>query len=73
MDSTVIVGILSLVGTLSGTFFGIMKSASMTNYRIAQLEAKVDKHNCFDTRITKVEESTKQAHKRIDELREEIA
>ena len=73
MNETIIVGILSLIGTLSGTFFGIIKAASMTNYRIEQLEIKVDKHNQFDSRITRCEASTSQAHKRIDELRSEIA
>jgi cell division protein FtsL len=40
--------------------------------RIAALEKKQDKHNNIYDRLTSVEESTKSAHKRIDELHEEI-
>nr|DAM46231.1 MAG TPA: hemolysin [Caudoviricetes sp.] len=41
---------------------------SMTT-RIKQLEQKVDKHNNVIERVYKVEESTKSAHHRIDEIK----
>ena len=41
----VIVAGMSLIGTLAGTFAGIMLSANLTNYRIEQLEKKVAEHN----------------------------
>ncbi|MEG1870241.1 MAG: hypothetical protein RR205_05265, partial [Oscillospiraceae bacterium] len=40
--------------------------------RICSLETKVEKHNCLVERIYSVEASTKSAHHRIDELREEL-
>lgn len=40
MSDTIIVAILSLIGTLAGTFGGILVSNKLTNYRIAQLEKK---------------------------------
>ena len=45
MTDTVIVSLLSLAGTLCGTLGGILASGKLTNYRIAQLEQKVEKHN----------------------------
>ena len=45
MSETVIVALISLVGTLFGTFAGIITSGKITNYRIAELEKQVEKHN----------------------------
>lgn len=51
-------------------------SAAMTLgtvlWRIKELEKKVDKHNGLVERMVKVEESTKSAHHRIDDLKEVI-
>lgn len=55
MTETMWVAILSLVGTLSGTFGGILISAKLTNYRLEQLEKKVEKHNNFAARMPIVE------------------
>ena len=44
-DEAVIVGLVSLIGTLTGTFGGILVSNKLTIYRIEQLEKKVEKHN----------------------------
>ena len=45
MSDTVIVGLLSLAGTLMGSIGGIIATNKLTLYRIEQLEKKVDKHN----------------------------
>lgn len=68
MTDTVIVGILSLVGTLLGTFGGIVTSAKLTSYRIEQLEKKVEKHNNFAERIPVLEEKIKVDGHRIEDL-----
>lgn len=39
MSDAVIVGLMALIGTLAGTFGGILTSAKMTNYRLQQLES----------------------------------
>lgn len=51
----VIVGILSLCGTLIGSIAGIMTANKLTIYRIEQLEKKVDKHNNLVERMAVVE------------------
>ncbi len=56
VTATVIVGILSLIGTLGGTLGGILASNKLTNYRISQLEEKVSKHNSLIERTYRIEE-----------------
>lgn len=72
MNDTVIVAIVSLFGTLAGTFGGILTSTKLTNYRIEQLEKKVDKHNNFAERIPVMEQSIKVANHRIEDLEHEF-
>jgi len=75
----IIVGLLSLFGSLAGTFGGIMTSSRLTGYRIEQLEKKVDafvdNHNNITARVIKLEdndklfeEKIKVANHRIDDL-----
>ena len=75
MPAEVITAALSLVGTLVGTLGGIALSSNLTNYRIEQLEKKVEKHNNLITRTFKLEqefavmdEKVKVANHRIDDL-----
>lgn len=51
----IIVAILSLVGTLAGSLGGILTANKMTNYRIQQLEEKVEKHNKVIERVYQLE------------------
>ncbi len=68
----IIVPALSFLGTSIGTLGGILVSNKLTNYRVEQLEKKVEKYNNLVERMTIVEQSTKGAHRRIDEIREEF-
>ena len=68
MTETIIVALLSLAGTLGGSFCGILTANKLTNYRIEQLEKKVDKHNNFAGRIPVIEEQIKVANHRIEDL-----
>lgn len=55
MGDSVIVAILALVGTLFGTFGGIVTANKLTTYRIEQLEKKVEKHNDVIQRVFNLE------------------
>jgi ABC-type lipoprotein release transport system permease subunit len=68
MDNTIIVAVLSFAGTVLGSLFGVLASAKLTNYRIEQLEKKVDKHNNFAERIPVLEEKIKSEEHRIEDL-----
>lgn len=70
MSSEVLVAILSLAGTLFGSLGGVLASSKLTNYRLAQLEKKVDRHNGFGERIPLIEEKIKVIHHRLADLEE---
>lgn len=75
MSDTIIVALISLLGTLGGTFGGILATSKLTNYRIEQLEKKVDRHNSIIERTYRLEENDrlleekiKVANHRLDDL-----
>ena len=68
MNDAIAVALISLIGTLCGTFGGILTSGKLTGYRIEQLEKKVDKHNNVIERMYQLEEKMKVANHRIDDL-----
>lgn len=67
MPDTVIVAILSLIGTMVGSFGG----TQLIKYRIEQLEKKVEKHNSVVERTFRLEEQMKVANHRIQDLEDE--
>lgn len=64
MTDTVIVAIISLLGTLIGSFGG----TQLVKYRIEQLEKKVEKHNSIVERTYILEEKVQVANHRIEDL-----
>lgn len=75
METEIIVSLIALLGSVVGTFSGIVVSSKLTNYRIEQLERKVDKHNQVIDRVYKLEqrdavvdEEIKVANHRISDL-----
>ncbi len=64
MPDTVVVAIMSLIGTLAGSFGG----TQLVKYRIEQLEKKVEKHNSVVERTFLLEEKVKVANHRIEDL-----
>lgn len=73
--STVIVGLLSLLGTILGSFGGM----KLMTYRIEQLEKRVDKHNHVIERTYDLEqcgavvkEQIKVINNRIKDLESEV-
>ena len=65
MNDVVIVAIISLIGTLGGTFGGILTSTKLTNYRLEQLEKKVEAHNKVVERTYRLEEEQKVEEEKI--------
>lgn len=48
--------LISFSGTLAGSLAGIYATSRLSNYRIQQLEKKVDKHNNLIERVYKIEQ-----------------
>lgn len=68
MTESIIVGILSLIGTGIGSWSGL----KLMSYRIEQLEKRVNKHNSVIERTFILEEKVKVANNRIDDLEKEV-
>ena len=64
ISDTIIVAVIGLMGSGAGAFGGILVSSKLTQYRLEQLEKKVQAHNHLVERMYQVEERT--------ELQEEI-
>ena len=72
MTSEIIVAILSLVGTATGSIGGIMAANRLTGFRISELEKKVEKHNNVIERVALLEQADKMQWADIEELKAEI-
>ena len=68
MPDTVVVAVLSLLGTLIGSYGG----TQLIKYRIEQLEKKVEKHNSVVERTYLLEEKIKVANHHIDDLERKV-
>lgn len=55
MSDVVLVALIGLAGSAIGAFGGVMASARLTQYRIQQLEEKVQKHNNMIERTYQLE------------------
>ena len=78
IPTDLMVALIGLLGSAAGAFVGVVTSAKLTNYRIEQLEKKVDKHNTVIERTYKLEETQaviqeqiKVANHRIGDLEKE--
>ena len=70
-----IIAVLSLLGTLGGSYFANKRSSALIAYRLEELEKKVDKHNSVVERTygleeaqAVLEEKIKVANHRIEDL-----
>ena len=77
MVETIIVGVLSLCGTLGGAYLANRKSSALIAYRLEQLEEKVNKHNgviertyALEQRVSVDEEKLKVTEHRLSDLEE---
>lgn len=69
MDSSIWVALISLAGSLAGTFAGIIVTNRLTTYRLEQLEKKVDKHNGLVEKTYRLETQAKS----LEDIPERVA
>lgn len=69
MSDTIIVALLSLAGTAIGSVVGIVTSQKLIEYRLKQLEDKVNKHNQMVERMYKIEGRMDEAEHDIRDLK----
>lgn len=70
MTETIMVALLALIGTLAGSFGGILTANKLVVYRIQQLEKKVEKHNSVIERVYKLEDSVGYIKNEIEKISE---
>ncbi len=76
----IIVALIGLAGSAAGSLCGVLVSSKLTQYRLEQLEKKVEVHNQVIDRVYKLEERTelqeekiKVANHRIEDLERQTA
>lgn len=69
MTETIIVALIGFAGTLAGSLLGILTAQKLTQYRLAQLEEKVNKHNNLIERMTKLEGRVTETEHDIKDLK----
>lgn len=55
MTTDIIIALITVAGTALSAFFGVVVSSKMVNYRLSELEKKVEKHNTLVERMTRCE------------------
>lgn len=73
MSDTVTVSLVALIGTLAGTFGGILTSTKLTNFRLEQLEKKVEKHNGVIERTFSLEKNEELLEEKLRTLNEKLS
>ena len=68
MNGEIVIALLSLAGTLIGSLSGVLAANRLTNYRLQELEKKVEKHNTMVERTFRLEEMMKVANNRLNDL-----
>lgn len=69
MSEAIIVALLGFAGTLLGSLFGVLAAQKLTQYRLSQLEEKVNKHNNLIERTFKLEGRMDEAEHDIRDLK----
>ena len=69
MSSEIIVALLGLLGTLAGSFLGVLSANKLVQYRLQQLESKVNKHNNLIERTFKLEGQMEECRHDIKDLK----
>jgi len=69
MNEAIIVALLGFAGTLLGSLFGVLTAQKLTQYRLSQLEEKVNRHNNLIERTFKLEGRMDEAEHDIRDLK----
>ena len=69
MTGEIVVALLGLTGTLAGSFLGVVAASKLTNFRLQQLEDKVNKHNSLIERTYVLEGQMTEVCHDIKELK----
>lgn len=71
MTEAIIVALIGFLGAILGSALGIVASAKLTNYRLEQLEKKVNLHNNLIERVYLLEKKEALLEQHVDDLHKE--
>ena len=69
MSETILVALLGFAGTLLGSLFGVLTAQKLIQYRLSQLEDKVNKHNNLIERTFRLEGQMEECQHDIRDLK----
>ena len=72
MTEAVVVAILGFAGTLLGSLLGVVTAQKLTQYRLAQLEEKVNRHNNLIERTFVLEGQMAEVQHDIRDIKERL-
>ena len=72
MSEPILPAFFSLIGSLIGTFGSIITGSKLMNYRIEQLEKKVEKHNNVVERMFKAEGHIEELQHDVKDIKTKI-
>ena len=68
METELMVSLLGLAGSAVGSLCGVLINTKLSNYRIEQLEKKVDKHNSVIEKTYGLEKDVQEMRKDVDRI-----
>ena len=66
MSEGIIVALIGVIGTFAGSYFTNRKTMALIEYRLKQLEEKVNKHNNLIERTYELEKEVAVIHEEIN-------
>lgn len=67
--SQIVVALLGFAGTLAGSLLGVLTAQKLTQYRLQQLEEKVNRHNNLIERTFRLEGQVEECRHEIEDLK----
>lgn len=72
MTEGIIIAIIGFLGTIVGSAIGVITSSKLINYRLGQLEQKVNKHNNLIERTYAIEKHESIVDEHLENIEKEI-
>ena len=69
---TIVVAVLSLIGTLAGAYLSNKKSSALIAYRLERLEEKANGINTIEERVYRIEENQSVVDEKIKNVNHRI-
>lgn len=69
MNEVIIVAVIGCLGSVAGSLLGVIASSNLTQYRLKQLEEKVEKHNCVIERMFEAEGNITELQHEVTDLK----